>query len=189
MCSGILPREQSFGPGNHKIMGTLALLFICPMSIGRPTTLLIRITAAEFPLHAKVACSVQGQCSARRLLRSQARCSAQYADGDQDTVQDLRIPRHWLVPSRALQESEWLRVALHKWLDDEYCPEATNIEISKVAADSYYRSLLQKTTDLGEILLQMVKELESISYRESFHGAFSAANAAVSLIAQKMELE
>ena len=87
-----------------------------------------------------------------------------------------------------LQESEWLRVTLHKWLDDEYCPEATNVEISKIAARSYYQSLVeQKQTDLGEILLKMAIELESISYQESFHGAFSSANAAINLIIQKIE--
>ena len=85
------------------------------------------------------------------------------------------------------QESEWLRVTLHKWLDEEYCPEETNVEISKVAAQSYYRSLLDKQTDLGEILLKMVRELETISYQESFHGAFSSANAAINLIAQRIE--
>lgn len=85
-----------------------------------------------------------------------------------------------------MQESEWLRVTLHKWLDDEYCPESTNIEISKVAADSYYRSLVEKRDDLGEILLKMAVELESISYQESFHGAFSSANAAVNLIVERI---
>ncbi|XP_028804174.1 uncharacterized protein LOC114759215 isoform X1 [Neltuma alba] len=85
------------------------------------------------------------------------------------------------------KESEWLRVTLHKWLDDEYCPEETNVEISKVAAQSYYKSLLEKQTDLGEILLKMARELESISYQESFHGAFSSANAAINLIAQRIE--
>ena len=41
-------------------------------------------------------------------------------------------------------------------MDDEYCPEATNVEISTVAAQSYYQSLVQKQTDLGEILLRIV---------------------------------
>ncbi|GMY16510.1 hypothetical protein FCV25MIE_11749 [Fagus crenata] len=108
-------------------------------------------------------------------------------DGQDAQVQDLRVPDHWLVPSKALEESEWLRVTLHKWLDDEYCPEETNVEISKVAANSYYKSLLEKQTDLGEILLKMARELESISYQESFHGAFSSANAAVNLICQRIE--
>ncbi|XP_057966278.1 uncharacterized protein LOC131156529 [Malania oleifera] len=102
-------------------------------------------------------------------------------------VEDLRVPEQWSDPSKALEESEWLRVTLHKWLDDEYCPEATNVEISKVAACSYHKSLVEKQTDLGVILLKMARELESISYQDSFHGAFSSANAAVDLIAQRIE--
>lgn len=80
-----------------------------------------------------------------------------------------------------------MQTALKKWLDDEYCPEETNIEISKVAASSFYRSLLENKTDIGEILLKMAGDLESISYQESFHGAFSSANAAVNLIIQRLE--
>ena len=91
--------------------------------------------------------------------------------------------------SDVVQESQWLKVTLHKWLDDEYCPEETNVEISKVAAQSYYESLLEKQTDLGAILLNMARNLESISYKESFHGAFSSANAAVNLIVQRIELQ
>ncbi|KAF9607440.1 hypothetical protein IFM89_035578 [Coptis chinensis] len=109
--------------------------------------------------------------------------------GPQGLVQDLRVPDHWLVPAKALQESEWLRITLHKWLDDEYCPETTNEEISKVAANSYYDSLVVKRSDLGEILLKIARDLESISYQESFHGAFSSANAAVSLIVGRIEQE
>ncbi|GAU17606.1 hypothetical protein TSUD_341500 [Trifolium subterraneum] len=108
-------------------------------------------------------------------------------DDDDDQVEVLRVPPHWLLPTNASKESEWLRVTLHKWLDDEYCPEETNVEISRVAAKSYYNSLIQKQADLGDILLNMARELQTISYKESFHGAFSAANAAVSLIAQRIE--
>ncbi|GAV79075.1 hypothetical protein CFOL_v3_22540 [Cephalotus follicularis] len=106
---------------------------------------------------------------------------------EETLVQDLRVPDHWMLPSKALEESEWLKVTLHKWLDDEYCPEETNVEISKVAARCFYRSLLEKQTDLGEILLKMAQDLESVSYKESFHGAFSSANAAVDLILQRIE--
>ncbi|KAG8370675.1 hypothetical protein BUALT_Bualt13G0007900 [Buddleja alternifolia] len=123
--------------------------------------------------------------------RNYSYSSGQSYDGDdpQDSVEELRVPEHWLEPSKASEESEWLRVMLHKWLDEEYCPEATNIEISKVAAKSFYNSLLEKRADLGEILLQMAVELESISYQESFHGAFSSANAAVNLIVQRISQE
>lgn len=109
-------------------------------------------------------------------------------DEEGDLVQDLRVPSHWLIPSNALQESEWLKVVLHKWLDDEYCVEDTNVEISEVAARSYYESLVvRKEADLGIILLKMARDLESISYQESFHGAFSSANAAIQLISQRIE--
>ncbi|KAM0950649.1 hypothetical protein DsansV1_C04g0043671 [Dioscorea sansibarensis] len=101
-------------------------------------------------------------------------------------VEVLRVPGSWLIPSNALKESEWLRETLHKWLDDEYCPEPTNVVISKIAARSYYESLMKGQSDLGEILLTMVKDLETISYQESFHGPFSSANAAVHLITQRM---
>ncbi|KAF5732706.1 hypothetical protein HS088_TW17G00242 [Tripterygium wilfordii] len=126
-----------------------------------------------------------------RSLRSQSTSRIQISEEDEEglVVEDLRVPDHWLLPSKALEESEWLRVTLHKWLDDEYCPEETNVEISKVAAQSYYESLLDKQTDLGEILLKIARDLESISYKESFHGAFSSANAAVNLIAQRIEQE
>ncbi|KAG0479778.1 hypothetical protein HPP92_010636 [Vanilla planifolia] len=108
-------------------------------------------------------------------------------DGSEPVVQDLRVPEAWLVPAQAHEESEWLRTSLHKWLDDEFCPEPTNFEISKVAARSYHESLLLKQTDLGEILLKMASELETISYQQSFHGPFSSANAAVQLITQRID--
>ncbi|WVZ90490.1 hypothetical protein U9M48_036788 [Paspalum notatum var. saurae] len=85
------------------------------------------------------------------------------------------------------EESEWLRETLHQWLDDEYCPEPANFDISSTAARSYQESLMAGQSDLGEILLKMVGDLDQLSYRESFHGPFSAANAAVRLITQRME--
>ncbi|XP_068658363.1 uncharacterized protein [Aristolochia californica] len=124
------------------------------------------------------------------ILEYFARCKAQsFEEEHQTPIVDLRVPNQWLVPSRALEQSEWLRVTLHKWLDDEYCPEPTNIEISKVAAKSFHESLVGGRTDIGEILLKMASDLESISYQESFHGAFSSANAAINLIAERIELD
>ncbi|KAL0922014.1 hypothetical protein M5K25_005972 [Dendrobium thyrsiflorum] len=108
-------------------------------------------------------------------------------EGPDALIQDLQVPQAWLVPSKAHEESEWLRITLHKWLDDEYCPEPTNFEISKVAAQSYYESLISKETDLGEILLKMVRQLETISFQQSFHGPFSSANAAIHLITQRID--
>lgn len=74
-------------------------------------------------------------------------------------------------------------------MDDEYIPEPTNDDISKVAARSYYNSLMENQTDLGDILLRMAMELETLSYKESFHGAFSSANAAINLILERIVQE
>ncbi|KAL4202576.1 hypothetical protein AMTRI_Chr02g221810 [Amborella trichopoda] len=101
-------------------------------------------------------------------------------------VKDLRVPNDWMLPTNAIQESEWLRLTLHKWLDDEYCPEAANEEISKRASKSYHESLMEKHSDIGEILLKMANDLQSLSFKESFHGAFSAANAAIHLITERI---
>ncbi|KAA8543168.1 hypothetical protein F0562_021337 [Nyssa sinensis] len=144
----------------------------CALKIGTHTL--------NFLVSSRFTCPAKSHLSFTSIQRSYSDSNPQ-SDGEEDLegqVQDLRVPDHWLDPSKALEESEWLRETLHKWLDDEYCPEATNVEISKVAARSYYNSLLEMQTDLGEILLKMAGELESISYQESFHGAFSSANAA-----------
>ncbi|GJM95513.1 hypothetical protein PR202_ga12257 [Eleusine coracana subsp. coracana] len=110
------------------------------------------------------------------------------SSGERDNrVQELRVPDSWLTPAGAAQESEWLRETLQKWLDDEYCPEPANVDISRTAARSYHESLTVGQSDVGEILMKMISDLEKLSYRESFHGAFSAANAAIRLITQKME--
>ncbi|KAL6842148.1 hypothetical protein ACP4OV_028127 [Aristida adscensionis] len=120
-------------------------------------------------------------------LRPPLRAAAAPGGERDNRVQELRVPSSWLTPAGAAQESEWLRETLHKWLDDEYCPEPANVDISSTAARSYRESLTMGQSDVGEILMKMVNDLEKLSYRESFHGPFSAANAAVRLITQKME--
>ncbi|CAN8308584.1 unnamed protein product [Cochlearia groenlandica] len=125
-----------------------------------------------------------------KLKLSQSSRSMIYEGEEEDpesVVQALKIPNEWLLPSKAMEESEWLKLTLHKWLDDEYCPEPTNAKISEVAAKSYYNSLLEKETDMGAILLKMAQDLTSISYQESFHGAFTSANAAIDLIVKRVE--
>nr|XP_043620770.1 uncharacterized protein LOC122592577 [Erigeron canadensis]XP_043620771.1 uncharacterized protein LOC122592577 [Erigeron canadensis]XP_043620772.1 uncharacterized protein LOC122592577 [Erigeron canadensis]XP_043620773.1 uncharacterized protein LOC122592577 [Erigeron canadensis] len=145
-------------------------------------------TSSSVPI---VARNVSSQLNRRRFASVQRRCSYSNPKSaeEEGSVEEIRIPNAWLDSSKALEESEWLRVTLHKWLDDEYCPEPTNVDISTVAARSYYKSLTESQTDLGDILLRMAMDLETISYQESFHGAFSSANAAINLILQRIMQE
>lgn len=95
---------------------------------------------------------------------------------------DTRYIPGWV----GLQEAEWLRGALHQWLDDEYCPEAANEEISRRCARVYYYCLMEEQVDIGDILMQMVRDLETFSFKDSFHGPFTSANAAIDLITKRM---
>lgn len=113
-------------------------------------------------------------------------CSPPPDDTHLPFIQDIVIPLDWTSPTAASQESEWLRVTLHKWLDDEFCPEPPNEEISRRCSKVYYYCLMEKQLDVGDILMQMVRELETFSFKESFHGAFSSANAAIDLITKKV---
>ncbi|GBG61528.1 hypothetical protein CBR_g22325 [Chara braunii] len=107
-------------------------------------------------------------------------------DAGETAEEDFHVPA-CSSPEEAASESEWLRVALHKWLDDEYCPEPTNYEISRRCANAYLECLLKDERDLRDILMSMIYSMDTLSFKESFHGPFSAANAAVDLIAKRIE--
>ncbi|RVX20894.1 hypothetical protein CK203_002787 [Vitis vinifera] len=88
--------------------------FIVPLQLGHQP-LILRSILSQHP----------SERSSPKPIRPRSQSSSDpqsYEEGDEETlVQDLRVPDHWLNPSKALEESEWLRVTLHKWLDDEYC--------------------------------------------------------------------
>lgn len=156
------------------------LLHGCPHSPSLPSKAQPFLAPLNNSFRFPASVSVRASYAPRRPLRA--------AGGEQGNhVQELRVPDSWLTAAGAVQESEWLRETLHQWLDDEYCPEPANVDISNTAAQSYHDSLMAGQSDLGEILLKMVGDLDQLSYRESFHGPFSAANAAVRLITQRME--
>ncbi|KAL3690479.1 hypothetical protein R1sor_016788 [Riccia sorocarpa] len=116
--------------------------------------------------------------------------SSDTAEGNEEEkleyLGELRVPEAWVEPEVAAKQAEWLRVALHQWLDDEFCPEPANEEISKRCSKVFYYCLLEQQLDVGDILMQMVSGLETVSFKESFHGAFSSANAAIDLITRRM---
>uniref|UniRef100_A0A7N0TTI1 Uncharacterized protein n=1 Tax=Kalanchoe fedtschenkoi TaxID=63787 RepID=A0A7N0TTI1_KALFE len=156
-----------------------------PLELSKTTAFLVSARNASRSLQfTRVSCKIRAQSGS---FGSRRNCIGA-GHGEQNAlVEDLSVPEYWMTPSKAKEESEWLRETLHKWLDDEYCPEETNIEISKVAAQSLYNSLVEKDGDIGVILLKMAKDLQAINYQESFHGAFSSANAAMDLVMQRIE--
>eukprot|EP00899_Mesostigma_viride_P017718 jgi/Mesvir1/25948/Mv20940-RA.1 len=97
---------------------------------------------------------------------------------------DLCFPS--LSPEEIEAESEELRKRLHKWLDDEFCPEPPNVEISKRCANVFRSEMLRGETEVGAVLMAMVYDLEKFDFRQSFHGAFSASNAAIAILMDRL---
>eukprot|EP00897_Mesotaenium_endlicherianum_P010296 jgi/Mesen1/9295/ME000060S08732 len=106
--------------------------------------------------------------------------------GNSGGMPEMMVPEAWTQPAAAKQEADWLRSNLHQWLDNEYCPEAANEEISARCSRVFYRCLLEGQREVGEILMEMVGDLASFSFKQSFHGQFSSANAAIDLISRRM---
>jgi hypothetical protein len=128
-----------------------------------------------------------GRTDSRQLTSTRTYAASDASSSNEGVyLPDLQVPRKWVSPENAAKEAEWLRGALHQWLDDEFCPEPPNEEISRRCAKVYYYCLLEEQLDVGDILMQMVRDLETFSFKHSFHGAFSSANAAIALITTRM---
>lgn len=80
------------------------------------------------------------------------------------------------------QEKEWLKEALHQWLDQEFIPEAANGEIAQRAAQIFVRQRLEGQNDLGSLVIAIVTEMQAFDFRESFYSEFAVANAVSELI-------
>lgn len=100
------------------------------------------------------------------------------------------IPPITLPPSENLQqEGEWLQQSLHRWLDEEYLPEAVNGTIAHRAAQIYTRQRLEGENDLGSLVIAIVTEMASFNFRESFYSEFAVANAVSDLILQSLGID
>jgi len=138
----------------------------------------------EQGLHDRIALvasiSVRAQQDTLRWQRTRA------AGEDAGEMQVLTVPREWTKPEAAKKEAAWLQSSLEEWLDAEYCPEPANKEISMRCARAFERCLNEQQVEVSDILMSMVSDLETFSFKDSFHGAFSAANGAVAIITQRI---
>eukprot|EP00898_Chlorokybus_atmophyticus_P009016 jgi/Chlat1/9115/Chrsp97S09278 len=139
-------------------------------------------------LSQEAAAAAHSTCIARQ--KAFAKGGRAVAD-DSSSSEDIQAVEDVLLPAQVTEaavnaEAEWLRAALQQWLDNEYCPEPANIEIAKRCARVYRYCLFEDQRDAGEVLLAMVRDLETMSFKESFHSAFTSANAAVALLIKRM---
>ncbi|MEB3312230.1 MAG: hypothetical protein VKJ02_18545 [Snowella sp.] len=85
------------------------------------------------------------------------------------------------------QEGEWLARSLHRWLDEEFIPEAINQIIAQRASQIFVRQRLEGENDLGSLVIAIVTEMQAFDFRESFYSEFAIANAVSDLVLSSLK--
>lgn len=100
------------------------------------------------------------------------------------------IPPITLPPSKNPQlEGEWLKQRLHRWLDEEFIPEAVNQNIAERAAQIFVRQRMEGENDLGCLVIAIVTEMQAFDFSKSFYGEFAIANAVSDLLLDSLGID
>jgi hypothetical protein len=100
------------------------------------------------------------------------------------------IPPVTLPPMQnPTKEGEWLKVALHKWLNDEFLPETINSKIADRASQIFVRQRLEGENDLGALVIAIVTEMQAFDFSKSFYSEFAIANAVSDLILDSLGID
>ncbi len=87
------------------------------------------------------------------------------------------------------KEGEWLKKALHQWLDQEFIPESINEIIAFRASQIFVRQRLEGENDLGSLVIAIVTEMQSFDFTHSFYSEFAIANAVSDLILDSLGID
>ncbi|MBD1851604.1 hypothetical protein [Leptolyngbya sp. FACHB-711] len=100
------------------------------------------------------------------------------------------IPPVTLPPaSNAEQEGEWLKASLHRWLDEEFLPEAVNHQIAARAAQVFVRQRMEGENDVGSLVIAIVTEMQGFDFSRSFYSEFAVANAVSDLLLDSLGID
>lgn len=87
------------------------------------------------------------------------------------------------------QEGEWLQIALHQWLDQEFIPEPINQTIAERAAQVFVRQRMEGENDLGSLVIAIVTEMQAFDFSKSFFSEFAIANAVSDLLLDSLGID
>ncbi|MBW4623632.1 MAG: hypothetical protein KME17_30265 [Cyanosarcina radialis HA8281-LM2] len=87
------------------------------------------------------------------------------------------------------QEGEWLQMALHHWLDEQFIPEQINHQIAKRASQIYVRQRMEGENDLGSLVIAIVTEMQAFDFSKSFFSEFAIANAVSDLLLDSLGID
>mgnify|MGYP005849144411 CR=1 FL=1 len=102
-----------------------------------------------------------------------------------DPIQPITLP----PVQNPQQEEEWLKAALHHWLNHEFIPEAVNEEIAARAAQVFARQRMEGENDVGSLVIAIVTEMQAFDFSRSFYSEFAVANAVSDLLLESLGID
>lgn len=100
------------------------------------------------------------------------------------------IPPLTLPPAQnPSQERQWLKTALHEWLNQEFLPEAVNADIADRAAQVFMRQRMEGENDVDALVMAILTEMQGFDFSKSFYSEFAIANAVSDLLLDSMGIE
>ena len=107
------------------------------------------------------------------------------SEAEVSTIESVELP----PPEDAVQEGEWLKTALHKWLNEEFLPEIVNEHIAARAAQVFTRQRIEGESNLNALVLAVLTEMQGYDFSKSFYSEFAVANAVGDLLLESLGIE
>ncbi|PZO23533.1 MAG: hypothetical protein DCF25_00305 [Leptolyngbya foveolarum] len=92
-------------------------------------------------------------------------------------------------PEDAVQEGQWLKATLHRWLNEEFLPEIINEHIAARAAQVFTRQRMEGENNLNALVLAVLTEMQGYDFSKSFYSEFAIANAVGDLLLESLGIE
>lgn len=102
-----------------------------------------------------------------------------------EPIPSIQLP----PPDNAQQEGIWLQRSLHRWLDEEFLPEAVNQDIAERASQVFVRQRLEGENDVGSLVLAILTEMQGFDFSKSFYSEFAIANAVSDLLLDSLGID
>lgn len=102
-----------------------------------------------------------------------------------EPIESIELP----LPEDAIQEGQWLKSTLHKWLDEEFLPEIVNEHIAARASQVFVRQRMEGENNLNALVLAVLTEMQGYDFSKSFYSEFAVANAVGDLLLDSLGIE
>ena len=102
-----------------------------------------------------------------------------------EPIESIELP----PPQNAVEEGQWLKATLHKWLDEEFLPEPVNEHIAVRASQVFVRQRMEGENNLNALVLAVLTEMQGYDFSKSFYSEFAVANAVGDLLLDSLGSE